>query len=204
MTTLVKICGAQTKEDVKMIEQAGANFIGFVFAPSKRRVSFKQATQLIRSLSSEIKKVGVFVNPSQETIRYAIEDVKLDFIQLHGDESADLASQFPGKIIKAFPSDTELSYKEMFKYPAEYVLVDSPRKEHHGGSGQVFNWEPLDLSQTDTKRFALAGGLSPENVKEAIQKVHPKLVDVSSGVETNTKKDPKKINQFIHQVRSAN
>lgn len=199
--TKIKVCGAQTLTDAKAVEEAGADFVGFVFAPSKRQVTPKQVSKIVKELKA-IQTVGVFVDPTKEELNEILAEVSLDYIQLHGDESQELAKQFSGKVIKAFPSNSSLAYSELFNYPAEYILMDSPRKEHYGGSGIAFDWEQLNDPHIDKSKFILAGGLTPENVKEAIRTVHPMAIDISSGVETNGVKDPDKINQLITKVRS--
>lgn len=196
----VKICGARFSGDGQMIEKAGADFIGFVFAPSKRQVDIQTAHKIAKE-TKFIKKVGVFVNPSEEELRKTVEEVPLDYIQLHGDESPELAGLFPGKVIKAFPSNSDRSFKEIFNYPAEYILMDSPRKEHYGGSGQVFDWEQLDNNDIQKNRLFLAGGLKAGNINEAIESAQPFAVDVSSGVETDGRKDPVKVKEFMENVR---
>jgi len=199
--TKVKICGAQTTKEAKTIEEAGADFVGFVFAPSKRQVTPSQVSKIVKELSN-IKTVGVFVNPSEQELNEILSEVALDYIQLHGDETQELAKQFKGKIIKSFPSDSVEPYSELFQFPAEYILMDSPRKKHYGGSGTTFDWKLLNNENLDKSKFILAGGLTPKNVKEAIQTVHPMAIDISSGVETDGVKNPNKINELMKQVRS--
>lgn len=199
--TKIKICGAQSVIDAKTIEEAGADFVGFVFAPSKRQVTPKQVGRMIKVLKS-IQTVGVFVDPTKEELNEILAEIPLDYIQLHGEEAEEIAKEFSGKVIKAFPSNSSHLYSEIFNYPAEYILMDSPRKEHYGGSGETFNWEQLNDQHIDKSKFILAGGLTPENVKEAIQTVHPMAIDISSGVETDGIKDPNKINQLVTNVRS--
>lgn len=202
--TKVKICGMQTIEDAQYAVDAGADFIGFVFAPSKRQISFEEAGDILNTLDKkETKTVGVFVNPTEEEAEQALDIVGLDYIQFHGDETPAEIEAFKSQSIKAFPSNSELSNKEKFGYPAEYILIDSPRKEYYGGSGSQFDWEAFDQDGLDKSRFALAGGLKPENIGEAISVFKPALVDVSSGVETDGQKDPEKVSQFINHVKEV-
>lgn len=199
----VKICGIKHKEDGLAVAKAGADFIGMVFAPSKRQIDFETAKTITEALKDySTKTVGVFVNPTEDEIKKGLES-GLDYIQFHGDEPIEVIKQYQDKAIKAFPSDSEISYKEKFSYPAAYVLIDSPRKEYYGGSGTPFDWEKLPESEIDHERFALAGGLNPENIKEAIVKARPALVDVSSGVETDGKKDLAKVENFIKIIRGV-
>ena len=202
--TKVKICGMQTLEDAEYAIDAGADFIGFVFAPSKRQVTFEQAADIIKNINTEhTKTVGVFVNPTAEEAERALEETGLDYIQFHGDEPKTLVEQFKSRSIKAFPSNSELSNREKFNYPGDFILIDSPRKEYYGGSGTAFDWEAFDQDGLDKSRFALAGGLKPDNIKEAITTFKPALVDVSSGVETDGRKDYVKVSEFIKNVKEV-
>lgn len=201
--TKVKICGMQTLEDAQYAVDAGADFIGFVFAPSKRQVTIEQVRKILDGLDKKgVKTVGVFVNPTMEAAREALDN-GLDYIQFHGDESPELVEHFKAHAIKAFPSNSEFTNREKFAYPAEYILVDSPRKEFYGGSGSQFDWEAFDQEGLDRLRFALAGGLKPENIGEAISVFKPALVDVSSGVESDGVKDPEKVSRFIKNVKEV-
>src|SRR5690625_139262 len=111
--TKVKICGMQTLEDAEYAIEAGADFIGFVFAPSKRQITFEQAADIIKKLDAgHTKTVGVFVNPTAEEVEKALEETGLDYIQFHGDEPKALVEQFKARSIKAFPSNSELSNRE--------------------------------------------------------------------------------------------
>lgn len=203
--TKVKICGMMCREDVENAVSAGADFIGFVFAPSKRKLSFEQAAEILSGVDLKgTQTVGVFVNPATQTVAEAFEVLPLDYIQLHGDESKVFTASLNHKVIKAFPSNSELSYQEKFSYPADYILIDSPREKYYGGSGTAFDWETLDFEAVDPERFALAGGLNSENITEAIKKAGPSLVDTSSGVETDGRKDPEKIQIFIEKVKGEN
>lgn len=193
---LVKVCGITTTGAAEAVVLAGADFIGFVFAPSKRRISPDNAAKLAGTLPVKIKKVGVFVNESAANIHYIVKKVGLDYIQLHGDETADFASSLLFPVIRAFPID-EVNTTTLKTYPCAYYLIDSPAKKHRGGSGKAFNWERLTALGLDSSKLILAGGLSPENIQAAISAVNPAGVDVSSGVETAGKKDNSKIEQFV-------
>lgn len=202
--TKVKICGIQTAEDAEYAIDEGADFIGFVFAPSRRQVTFEQAAGIIEKLDTRhTKTVGVFVNPTADEAKKALEETGLDYIQFHGDEPETLVEQFKSRAIKAFPSNSELSNRKKFSYPGDFILIDSPRKEYYGGSGTAFDWESFDQEGLDKSRFALAGGLKPDNIKEAVTTFTPALVDVSSGVETDGKKDYEKVSEFIKNVKEV-
>ena len=198
----VKICGIKTVEEAQLVAKERPDFIGMVLAPSKRRISLDTVKEITDSLEGTgIKTVGVFVNPAKEEVDEALNDAGLDYIQFHGDEDKDLVGQYQNRAIKAFPSNSKVSYKERFDFPAEYILIDSPREKYYGGSGVTFNWSELPLSEIDKSRLALAGGLNPGNVGKAAAAVAPVLIDVSSGVETDGFKDSKKIADFIKIIR---
>ncbi len=194
---LVKICGITTSETAEAAAAAGADFIGFVFAASRRKITPESAKMIARSLSSSVKTVGVFVNETVEQMVNIAEYVGLDYLQLHGDEGEAVSKQLPRPVIKAF-SVKDKSIKNIMNYPCDYYLIDSPG----GGTGKSFDWKLLDKFNLDASKLILAGGLNPENVQEAIRVVKPAGVDVSSGVETNGAKDIKKIKQFIHAAKN--
>src|SRR5690625_2180525 len=198
----VKICGITTVETAKAVEQAGADFIGFVFARSKRQIAPADAANITKCLSPNIKKVGVFVNESPGKINEIANLVGLDFIQLHGDETADLAREITYPIIKAFSID-QAEPTTITAFPCDYILIDSPGEAYRGGSGKPFSWELLDELKIARDKLILAGGLSAKNIKQAIQLVQPTGVDISSGVETNGLKDIEKINTFVNNPKQT-
>jgi len=197
----VKICGIRTIEDAKFAEENGADFIGFVFAPSKRRVSIADAAEIVSHLSEKTKKVGVFVNEPLESMIRIAKAVQLDYIQLHGNELPETAKELPYPVIKAFSIDK--TDPEIIKhYPCEYLLLDSPGTTYEGGSGKTFDWSKLDKFDFNKNKFILAGGLTPQNVLKAIKSTNPIGVDVSSGVESAGNKDQTKIKQFIYHAKA--
>lgn len=191
--TKVKICGLSTKEAVKTAVSAGADYIGFVFAPSKRQVTLDQATELAKLIPVDVKKVGVFVSPSREELLEAIEKVGLDLVQIHGQVADDLFEDLPCASIQAVQIDGD---GHVPNSQADYLLFDAPV----AGSGQTFDWGRLDTTEL-SQPFFIAGGLNEDNVVEAIQHFTPYAVDVSSGVETNGQKDHEKIRRFIERVK---
>lgn len=193
---LVKICGIQTIEAANVAARSGADFIGFVFAPSKRQITPKIAAEVSLGLPASIQKVGVFVNETVENMKKIATQVGLDIIQLHGDEPAEIAIQLPYTIIKAFSIDS-VDQSKINSFPADYYLIDSPAQKHRGGTGETFDWQRLKELDIDLQKVILAGGLDSNNVTAAIKEVKPVGIDVSSGVETNGQKDHQKINQFI-------
>lgn len=198
----VKVCGIKTLAVAKTVEQAGADFIGFVFAPSKRQITPDDAAAIAKELAPTIKKVGVFVNESVDTIERIAEEVGLDIIQLHGDESAAFARQLTLPVIKAF-SINQVTPGDIAAYPCQYILIDSPGESYRGGSGKTFSWELLDELNIPREKLILAGGLTANNIKQAIELVRPVGADVSSGVETDGEKDPDKIYRFIKNTKQT-
>lgn len=196
----VKICGVKSERVALDAAQAGADFIGFVFAPSSRQIDVSQAEAISQNLANDVKKVGVFVNAPAQTINSIVQRVGLDVVQLHGDEDANLAKQIQAKVIKACPIQ-KLTRDIIENFPCDYLLVDSPPKEYRGGSGETFNWDLLNRFDFNDKKLILAGGLQADNVQTAIRHVKPYAVDVSSGVETAGEKDLKKIKKFIKEAK---
>ena len=197
---LVKICGIKTIEAASVAVQARADFIGFVFAESKRQITPDQAATIAKTIPASVRKVGVFVNETVENMREIAEQVGLDVIQLHGDESPSILEQLPYQTIKAFSIDL-VNAETIKSFPADFYLIDSPIGEHRGGTGKTFDWDLATELGIDLSKIILAGGLSPENVQTAIQQVNPAGIDVSSGVETNGEKDHQKIKQFIRNAK---
>ena len=193
--TKVKICGLSTKEAVETAVSAGADYIGFVFAPSKRQVTLDQAAELAKLIPSDVKKVGVFVSPSRAQLLEAIEKVGLDLVQVHGQVADDLFEDLPCASIQAVQVDGD---GHVPNSQADYLLFDAPV----AGSGQTFDWEQLDTTEL-SQPFFIAGGLNEDNVEESIQHFSPFAVDVSSGVETDGQKDHEKIRRFIERVKNG-
>lgn len=199
----VKICGIQDTETALYAKQIGVDAIGFVFAKSKRQVTAAQAEQAAGWLGKGPVKIGVFVNEELETIRSIADQARLDIIQLHGDEPPELAKKLQLPVIKAFSFQSGIQPSDLLRYPADFVLLDSPAGPYRGGNGTAFDWSALEKESFDRSRLILAGGLDKENVQEAIRLVQPFAVDVSSGVETDGVKDRTKMKQFIETVKGA-
>ena len=191
--TKVKICGLSTKEAVKTAVSAGADYIGFVFAPSKRQVTLEQAAELAKIIPSHIQKVGVFVSPSRVELLEAVDKVGLDLVQVHGQVADDLFEDLPCASIQAVQVDRD---GHVPNSQPDYLLFDAPV----AGSGQTFDWGRLDTTELAQPIF-IAGGLNEDNIEEAIQHFTPFAVDVSSGVETDGQKDHEKIRRFIERVK---
>ena len=193
--TKVKICGLSTKGAVETAVSAGADYIGFVFAPSKRQVTLEQAAELAKIIPTYVKKVGVFVSPSRAELLEAIEKVGLDLVQIHGQVADDLFADLPCSSIQAVQVDGN---GHVPNSQADYLLFDAPV----AGSGQTFDWGLLDTKDL-SQPFFIAGGLNEDNIEEAIQHFTPFAVDVSSGVETDGQKDHEKIRRFIERVKNG-
>jgi phosphoribosylanthranilate isomerase len=202
--TKVKVCGIQQWEAAKWAVDAGADAVGFIFADSRRKVSMERAAAISGSLPGGILKIGVFVNASKEDLQSAVEMVNLDYVQLHGDESPEFCRSLGIPYIKAVSIKEKDDLDILPEYGGDMVLVDSGKGPYRGGNGTSFDWDYLKDSQTGDRKLILAGGLQKENVREAIQKVRPYMVDVSSGVESSGIKDKEKIMKFIKEVREVN
>ena len=199
----IKICGITNIEDALLSVDLGANALGFVFYEgSKRYIKPDNAQSIISKLPPFVTTVGVFVNQKLEEIKKIKEKAGFDDIQLHGDESPDFCMKLEGKIIKAIRVKDSINPEEIESYPTQAILIDNYSTEAYGGTGETFRWEILKGFDT-SKKIILSGGLTPENVAQAIRIVNPYAVDVSSGVEENPgKKNPDKLKRFIQAVRN--
>jgi len=191
------------KEHVEIAVQAGADAIGFVFAPSKRKVTIEKARELAKAVPPEVWKIGVFVNPTKEELLTAIQEVPLDYIQYHGQETPDFVQTNNLPSIKALSVQNEVDVLQAKKYETDFYLFDAPGTNYQGGSGEVFDWKLMEVNNIPTEKIILAGGLNPYNVKFAIEKVTPFMVDVSSGVERDGRKDSELIQTFIRAVKDG-
>jgi len=199
----IKICGLTDPKEAQYLNQNHADFAGMVlfFPKSKRNITPTQAAAIIAALSDTIKKVAVVVSPTEAEIRQ-IEALPFDYIQIHGKLSSDLLHTIHLPILKAFNVSDMDQYEFYHNCPqiAGYVF-----DAQEPGSGKVFDWSLVDRIPRDEKLFLLAGGLTAENVAEAIRRLHPDGVDVSSAVEFTDKpgKDPEKIQCFIEKARAS-
>ena len=205
MRTRVKICGITRIEDALAAARAGADAIGLVFEPkSPRCVKPDQALSIVRALPPFVTVVGLFVNAAPDTVETILGRVPLDLLQFHGDETPEQCRRYHRPYIKAIHMRPEVNLPEQARRytDAEGLLLDTAVAHVAGGSGEAFDWS-LVPSGLD-KPVILAGGLTPENVAEAVRKVRPFAVDVSSGVEqAKGIKDAAKISAFIEAVRNA-
>lgn len=208
--TKAKICGLSTPETVTAAIEAGADFIGLVFyPPSPRHVDIDVAKYLTSFIPQNVKKVGLFVNPTDHELEQVLNNVPLDCIQLHGDETPERAQKIKDfskcVLVKAISVEGVADIEESKKYRniADWVLFDKKGDALPGGNGKTFDWSVLDAYDGHTP-FMLAGGLTPDNVHDAIEMVKPDAVDVSSGVESVPGvKDSDKIRSFLLAAKSA-
>ena len=201
MMTKVKICGLMELEHVKVAVESGADAIGFVFAKSRRRVTVEQAKALATAIPIDVLKIGVFVNEALEEVERIAREVPLYMVQRHGDEDPDYVLRLSFPTIKALSIKTQKDVQKASQYEVDYFLFDAPGVEFRGGSGHSFDWSLLAKANISHNKVILAGGLTETNINEAINIVHPFMVDVSSGVETVQRKDAEKIRTFIRAVR---
>ncbi|MCL2408528.1 MAG: phosphoribosylanthranilate isomerase [Oscillospiraceae bacterium] len=197
--TKVKICGLSRAEDIVAVNRVLPDYIGFVFAPSRRRVDMKAAAILKETLDPQIEAVGVFVNEDMGVVAEAYQSEIIEMVQLHGDEDDDYIRQLKERcgcrVIKAVGVGDALPPLPL---EADYLLFDTLSIER-GGAGRVFDWNVLhDYCGLP---YFLAGGLTTHNVADSIRQLNPFCMDVSSGVETDGGKDAEKIEKFIESLR---
>ncbi|MEQ2525513.1 phosphoribosylanthranilate isomerase [Bacillaceae bacterium CLA-AA-H227] len=197
----VKICGIMDVEAGLYAVENGADALGFVFAESKRKITPELAKEIIKQLPEHVLKVGIFVNEKPEVIMEIANHTGLTHVQLHGDESPEDCEAFSISVIKALSIGTIADLGKIDQYGCDYVLLDSPKGKYRGGNGVKFDWSLLTGIESNGKKIILAGGLNPENIAEAIGIANPYMVDVSSGVETDGKKDLGKIQTFLARAK---
>ncbi len=196
----IKICGISDIDSALVAAEAGADAVGLVFAPSRRQVTVDRAQAIGAVLPPFVSKVGVFVNEDPASLEELIEACGLDVVQLHGDESPEVCAALRTPVVKAIRVKDASSVNVMKAYRVAAFLLDAYVPELAGGSGRPFDWD-VAAQAARSARIILSGGLTPDNVAEALDRVRPFGVDVSSGVETDGRKDPEKIRAFISQVR---
>jgi len=201
--TWIKICGITHMNDALKATSLGVDALGFIFAPSPRRVEPDVAKKIILALPKTLLKVGVFVNEAPEEVQRVAKYCSLNALQFHGEESPEYCKRFYHPIIKAIRIKSFESLKEMEKYPDCLILLDTFSPTQAGGTGNPFPWE-VALKAKEEREFILSGGLKPENIEEAIKKVKPWGVDICSGVEAiPKKKDLLKMANFVKEFRKA-
>lgn len=218
--TLIKICGITEAQTLADIHSLPIDYLGFVFAPSTRRVDSKQASALIaamrRLFTVPPQAVGVFRNPSEIELRDILRDVPLDVVQFHGDESPALClhvkQTYNIKVMKVFSLQASSDEQQIIDAARAYLgtidlmLIDTHDPHYGGGSGKTFRWQVIDPIRDWCEQAGLpllvAGGLHADNVLELLYTYRPAGVDVSSGVETEGRKQPEKIKTFTERVRA--
>lgn len=205
MSLLVKICGITRWQDAQAALDAGADALGFVFAPnSPRCLSPAEAAAITRRLPPSVLIVGVFVNATAAELHHIRSLCTLDILQLHGDETPAFCSSLGGHVWKAFRVQSADTLRSLPAFATDAWLLDSCVAGRSGGTGAAFNWDLAAQATLLDRPIILAGGLTPDNVAEAVQTARPFGVDVSSGVEAAPgKKDPQLIREFIAAARAA-
>ncbi|HAB61220.1 MAG TPA: N-(5'-phosphoribosyl)anthranilate isomerase [Lachnospiraceae bacterium] len=212
-TTKIKICGLRRLEDATYVNNFKPDYVGFVFAKSKRQVTKELAEKLKNELDPAIIRVGVFVNQPLDWVADLVNRDIISYVQLHGDEDQKYITKLRSSIsnnvigadrdmktgiIKAVRVKEELDIDRANSYDCDYILLDTYSVECEGGNGKTFDWSMIKKMK---KPFFLAGGINEMNVLQAIQMVRPYGVDASSGLETDGYKDVGKIRNFVEKIR---
>lgn len=212
MKTWIKICGTTSVGDAIAGIESGADALGFIFAPSKRRITVEKAREVISQLPSQVERIGVFLDQSVDEIVRHVMELDLTGVQLHGEESPlELGSYLSPdrrtslRIIKTFIVQESFEIRLEAAIKTTAGMVDAWLLDSGAGSGKTFDWQAARKQMGDLQgRFIIAGGLTPENVGEALRVFHPWGVDVVSGVESEPgRKDLKKLPAFVQAVREA-
>ena len=201
----VKICGITSLKDAEMAVNYSVSAIGMIFCPdSPRYVDPANVEQWIDQIPDSVKKVGVFVNEQIDTINNITRQLKLEFIQLHGDESPEFCNGIIRPVIKVFRVGDDFDAIVLNEYDVHGFLFDTYKKGNPGGTGTRFNWDLIANLKTETP-IILSGGLTPENVLNGIEAVNPAAVDVNSGVESVPGvKDEEKIKELFSVLEHSN
>lgn len=205
MTPRVKICGITNTADGLMAAEAGADAVGFVFYErSPRAISPEQAATIIKALPPDLIKVGVFVDPDADLVMRAIHDAGINVLQFHGNESPEFCLGFGVMTMKAFRVRGRETLGSLPAYGTDAWLLDAYSAGQAGGTGETFDWDLAAEAVGMGRPVFLAGGLGPANVAEAIRKVQPFGVDVSSGVESSPgRKDETRVREFVKAAKNS-
>ena len=201
--TLVKICGITNVADAHAAVEAGADALGFNFyRPSPRYIAPDDARAIIDQLPESVLKIGVFVNEDLKSLSHVVTEARLSAVQLHGHESPEYCRELANTyVIKAFGATNNLNLEG---YRVDAIMLDTKDDLLHGGTGRVFDWSIAQRATSSVPKLFLAGGLSPENVAEAITRVRPYAVDACSSLEVRLgKKNHERVRAFIKGVRSV-
>jgi len=205
--TDVKICGTRTVEGARQAVEGGASYLGFIFAPVRRYVAPDRVAEILGAMPgrSSIRAVGVFVDEPLDRVLDVVRVCDLDVVQLHGAEPPSYAESLSRHVpvVKAFRIAGPADFAAMARYDVFGYHVEPRVAGHLGGAGIALDWDAVRRSHDGTRRLFLSGGLRPDTVAKAIEKVRPTVVDVSSGIETDGAHDVAKIAAFLHAVREA-
>ena len=206
--TRVKICGNTDYEHARLAADLGADYLGFIFAPSSKRViTVEKAAEILKKLADFKNTVGVFCNQPKKEVETIAERLRLKFLQFHGEETALYCDSFMQKgyeIIKTFHVKDAMSLKRIGEYNVSAFLFDTYSRSERGGSGIPFDWSIIEDKPYVHDKLFLAGGLNPLNVAQAIEKVRPFAVDVASGIESGPGiKDPRLLRVFIENAKEV-
>lgn len=203
----VKICGNTNVEDAKLAAELGADYLGFIFSESKRRVDLRTAASIREALPNFQNFVAVFFNRPKAVVEATVSELGIKILQFHGEETALYCNYFMEKgyeVIKTFRIKDSLSLKRLDEYNVNAFLFDTYSKEEAGGTGVPFDWNLIKGRPFVKEKLFLAGGLNVRNLREAILTVHPYAVDVASGVELRPgKKDPALLENFIQIAKEG-
>ncbi len=199
----VKICGITNIDDALLAVDAGADALGFVFhRKSPRCIEPEQAAEIIGRLPPFVLSVGLFVNAELDFVNATAQRCRLEIVQLHGDETPDFCRGVNRRVVKAFRVKDQHSLDPMKDYRVSGYLLDAYAPQAYGGTGLTFNWE-IARDAAKYGPIILAGGLTPDNVRMAVETVRPYAVDVSSGVEASPgRKDPLKVREFVTKAKA--
>lgn len=200
----VKICGITNVDDALYAAEIGADALGFIFVKSSPRfIAPNIARKIIQALPPFVVPVGVFADLSYNDILELIDETSLGCVQLYGEETPKQLAKFPVPVIKSFRVDSSFNPEILRRYKGSAYLLDTKISGELGGTGQTFDWE-IAVKAKEYGRIILAGGLTPENIIEAVQRVEPYAVDVNSGVEESPgKKDRTKLKLLFEQLKQV-
>ena len=203
--SVVKICGNTNIDDAMLAKDLGAQYLGLIFAVSKRQISVEKAQEIKTALPDYKNFVGVFMDQPQDEVLKIVSTLELSWVQFHGSESPEYCQSFMDQgyqVIKSIPMQNQNSLDAIQNYQVPYFLLDSVKEGKSGGTGERFDWALAEKNPVISKQGFLAGGLDAKNVFEAIRKVQPYGVDVASGVEAEPGiKDPEKLRAFMMAVQ---
>lgn len=196
----VKICGITNIEDAKLVSELGADAIGFIFyRKSKRYIEPKNAKKIIKQLPAFLIKIGVFVNENADVINKIAKEIKLNLIQLHGEESPEMIADIDLPVIKAFRVNDNFDYVVLSEYKNCSYLLDAFDEKEYGGTGHKFNWEKIP--NEFKHKIILAGGVSINNIEQIYQEINPAAIDASSSIEIEPgKKDEIKLKNLLNKI----